>query len=77
MPQHKSAKKRIITNQKRQIRNRAAKSALRLTLRKYREMNAEDQKNAFTTLESNLDRAVQKGIIHKNKASRLKSRLSS
>ena len=76
MPQHKSAKKRVITNLKRQIRNRAAKSSLRSALRKYREMNAEDKKSAFTALESDLDRAAQKGIIHKNKASRLKSRLS-
>ena len=76
MPQHKSAKKRLITSLKRQIRNRAAKSSLRSALRKYREMNTEDQKGAFVALESTLDRAAQKGIIHKNKASRLKSRLS-
>ena len=76
MPQHKSAKKRVITNLKRQVRNRAAKSSLRSALRKYREMNAEDKKGAYTALESDLDRAAQKGIIHKNKASRLKSRLT-
>ena len=76
MPQHKSAKKRLITSLKRQIRNRAAKSSLRSALRKYREMNTEDQKGAFVALESTLDRAAQKGIIHKNKASRWKSRLS-
>ena len=76
MPQHKSAKKSVITSLKRQIRNRAAKSSLRSALRKYREMNAEDKKGAFIALEATLDRAAQKGIIHKNKASRLKSRLS-
>ncbi len=76
MPQHKSAKKRLITSLKRQTRNRAAKSSLRSALRKYREMNTEDQKGAFVALESTLDRAAQKGIIHKNKASRWKSRLS-
>ncbi len=76
MPQHKSAKKRIRTNLKRNIRNRAAKSALRTALRKYREMNPEDRGSAFAALQSTLDRAVQKGIIHRNKAARVKSRLS-
>ena len=76
MPQHKSAKKRMKTNLKRQVRNRAEKSALKLALRKYREMNVEDRKGAIASLQSALDRAAQKGIIHRNKASRLKSRLA-
>jgi small subunit ribosomal protein S20 len=77
MPQHKSAKKRMITNLKRQARNRSDKSSLRLSLRKYREMNADDRTKASAALESTLDRAARKGLIHKNKATRLKSRLSS
>jgi len=76
MPQHKSAKKRIITNAKRQLRNRQVKSAMRSALRKYRELAVEDRKKAISELYSVLDKAAQKGIIHPNKAGRLKSRLS-
>jgi small subunit ribosomal protein S20 len=76
MPQHKSAKKRMGTNLKRQMRNRQVKSAMRSALRKYREMSVEDRKNAIADLYSVLDKAAQKGIIHPNKAGRLKSRLS-
>lgn len=76
MPQHKSAKKRVKTNLKRQLRNRAAMSALRRTLRKYREMSAEDRVKAYPGLQSTLDNAVTKGNISKNMAARLKSRLS-
>jgi small subunit ribosomal protein S20 len=76
MPQHKSAKKRMGTNLKRQMRNRQVKSAMRSALRRYREMSVEDRKNAIADLYSVLDRAAQKGIIHPNKAGRLKSRLS-
>jgi small subunit ribosomal protein S20 len=76
MPQHKSAKKRMGTNLKRQLRNRQVKSSLRSALRRYREMSSEDKKNAVAHLYSVLDKAAQKGIIHRNKASRLKSRLS-
>lgn len=76
MPQHKSAKKRMVTNVKRQMRNRQVKSTMRSALRKYREMSTEDRKNAISDLYSVLDKAAQKGIIHPNKASRLKSRLS-
>ena len=76
MPQHKSAKKRMVTNLKRQMRNRQVKSTMRSALRRYREMSPEDRKSAITDLYSVLDRAAQKGVIHPNKASRLKSRLS-
>ena len=64
------------TNLKRQMRNRQMKSSMRSALRKYREMSVEDRKNAIADLYSVLDKAAQKGIIHPNKAGRLKSRLS-
>jgi small subunit ribosomal protein S20 len=76
MPQHKSAKKRMVTNLKRQMRNRQVKSTMRSALRRYREMSSEDRKSAVADLYSILDKAAQKGVIHRNKASRLKSRLS-
>lgn len=75
MPQHKSCKKRVKTNLKRQIRNRAGKSALRLALRRYREMDENSRVEAYPEIQSLLDKAVGKGFIPRNRASRLKSRL--
>ncbi|UCH82875.1 MAG: 30S ribosomal protein S20 [Candidatus Latescibacterota bacterium] len=74
MPQHKSAKKRVKTNLKRQTRNRAARSALRTTLRKIREMPEEKRAEAVNEIQSVLDKAANRGIIHRNKAARMKSR---
>jgi len=76
MPQHKSAKKRVKTSLKRQMRNRAAKSALRRELRKYRDMSAEDRAVAYPNIQSLLDKAAGKRFIPKNRAARLKSRLT-
>jgi small subunit ribosomal protein S20 len=76
MPQHKSAKKRVKTNLKRQFRNRAAKSKLRLALRRYRELSAEDRTGAYSEIQSLLDKASSKRLIPKNQAARLKSRLA-
>ena len=76
MPQHKSAKKRVKTNLKRQLRNRAGKSALRRALRQYRELSADDRPAAYAQIQSELDKAVGKGFIPKNRAARLKSRLA-
>lgn len=76
MPQHKSAKKRVKTNLKRQMRNRAGRSALRRALRKYRELAAEDRPAAYSHIQSVLDKATGKGLIPRNRAARLKSRLA-
>lgn len=76
MPQHKSAKKRVKTNLKRQERNRSAKSTIRTALRKYEELPDEEKKQKFSELQSKLDKASQKGIIKSRKGSRLKSRLN-
>jgi small subunit ribosomal protein S20 len=76
MPQHKSAKKRVKTNLKRQLRNRAAKSTLRRALRKYRELSAENRPEAYPEIQSLLDKASVKRLIPRNQAARLKSRLA-
>lgn len=76
MPQHKSCKKRMKTSLKAQSRNRAARSALRRSLRLYREQTEGDRAEAYKNLQSILDKAVNKGIISANKAARLKSRQS-
>jgi ribosomal protein S20 len=62
------------TDIRRQARNRAARSAMRRALRFYRERAAENRAEAFKALQSTLDKAVNKGVISRNKAARLKSR---
>ena len=77
MPHHKSAKKRVITNEKARLANLTVKSRVRTELKKVRE--SKSQKDAKDRLEhalSVLDRAAQKGIIHRTTASRHKSRLT-
>ena len=76
MPQHKSCEKRLRQDERRNARNRAAMSSLRLAVRKYRELEAGKRPAEFASFQSLLDRAVTKGIISKNRAARLKSRLA-
>jgi small subunit ribosomal protein S20 len=74
MPKHKSAKKRVKTNLKRQMRNRAAKSTLKSTLKVLKGTPQEKQEEATRETQSVLDKAANRGLIHRNKAARLKSR---
>jgi small subunit ribosomal protein S20 len=77
MPHHKSAKKRVGTNEKARVANLAVKSRVRSALKKVRE--AKNQKDGGARLLgaiSILDRAAQKGVIHPTTASRNKSRLT-
>jgi small subunit ribosomal protein S20 len=77
MPHHKSAAKRVRTNEKARQANLAAKSRVRTALRKVRESakQADGQARLLDAV-SVLDRAAQKGIIHRSTASRQKSRLT-
>jgi small subunit ribosomal protein S20 len=77
MPHHKSAEKRVRTNDKARRSNLAVKSRVRTAVRRVRE--AKSRKDAQARLESALsvlDRAAQKGVIHRTTASRNKSRLT-
>jgi small subunit ribosomal protein S20 len=80
MANHFSALKRARQTEKRTARNRANTSRLRGSLRDLRESLAKgDQKTAdqvFRETVSALDKAVQKGVLHENTASRYKSRLN-
>ncbi len=80
MPNIKSAIKRVKVNEKKRLRNAALKSALRTAIKKFelalQESNVENAKNALLFATKKLDKAVTKGIIHKNNASRNKSRLT-
>ena len=76
MPHHKSAKKRVRTNEKARQANLAVKSRVRTALKKVRDSKSKkDAEALLTSAVSVLDRAAQKGIIHRTTASRHKSRL--
>ncbi len=78
MPNIKSAEKRVRVTGKKTARNNRLKSNLKTELKKFDAslVNAEADSNAaFVKVSKSLDKAVTKGIIHKNAASRKKARL--
>ena len=81
VPHNKSAKKRVKTNEIRRKRNVQRRSRLRHSVRDIRKTIAtasvldESGAKELVAVESLLDRMAGKGLIHKNKAARLKSRL--
>jgi small subunit ribosomal protein S20 len=79
MPNTKSAKKRLRQSEARRLGNRAAKSAIKTQLRKVREAVASGNlglaESEYRLAAEKLDKAGQRRIIHRNKASRTKSRL--
>ncbi|WP_417511458.1 30S ribosomal protein S20 [Microbacterium sp.] len=76
----KSQIKRIKTNEKATLRNKAVKSELKTHVRKTREAIASgDKAVASATLRvasTKLDKAVSKGVIHENQAANRKSSLA-
>jgi len=80
MANHFSALKRARQTEKRTSTNRLNKSRLRTELRKLRaSISAGNREQAETALRgavSTLDKSVQKGVLHKNTASRYKARLA-
>jgi len=79
MANHASALKRSRQTEKRTARNRANTSSLRTQLRDLREAIEKGDKTAaeqsYRKTVSALDKAIQKGTLHENTASRYKSRL--
>lgn len=80
MPNIKSAKKRVVIAEKARQHNVAARSKMRTLVKKVikacNEGNKDAAKAAFALAEPVLDRAATKGLIHKNKAARSKSKLA-
>ncbi len=80
MPNIKSAIKRTKTNEKRRLRNASQKSSLRTAVKQADQAVAGTDVNAaqeaIYTAQKKLDKAVTKGLIHKNAAARKKSRLA-
>lgn len=79
MAHHKSAKKRILQNDKKRIRNRHIRTTLRSALKRFEQtletQNAEELKPLVDKTISIVDTAASKGVIHKNKAARHVSRI--
>jgi small subunit ribosomal protein S20 len=73
----KSQKKRNITNEKARLRNRAIKSELKTATRKVRDAAAAHNRDEAVVAAAAacrlLDKAVTKGVIHKNQAANRKS----
>ena len=76
----KSAKKRAITSEKRRQHNASRRSMMRTFFKKVvaeiEAGNKEGAQEAFAKVVPVLDRYATKGLIHKNKAARQKSRLA-
>ena len=79
MPNHKSAEKRMRQNEKRRLVNRNNRGRLRTGIKKLRAALEGDAGTLQTLLPetiSLIDKAVQKGVLHRNAAARHKSRLT-
>lgn len=79
MPNHKSAEKRMRQNEKRREINRGHRSRLRTEIKRLRATLAaagDDAQSLLPQTVSTIDKAVQKGVLHRNAAARYKSRLT-
>jgi small subunit ribosomal protein S20 len=76
----KSQKKRILTNEKARLRNKAVKSSLKTAVRKFNTAAEAGDTDQATTLAREatrkLDKAASKGVIHKNQAANRKSAIA-
>ena len=76
----KSQKKRILTNEKARLRNKSYKSELKTLIRKVDAAVESGNKDAaaetLRTAARKLDKAVSKGVLHKNTAANKKSGLA-
>ena len=80
MPHTRSAKKRLRQNEKRRVRNRAAKSAIKTQIKKVlavaKEGNLEQLRQEYNLAAKRLDKAAAKRVVHPNLAARKKSQLA-
>lgn len=74
MPNIKSAKKRVLIAEERSAANKSAKTELKTVLKKARAEGADAA--VIKTAVVSVDKAAGKGLVHKNKAARLKSQLA-
>ncbi len=81
MPNTKSAKKALRQNLRRRARNLEKKEAYKEAIKTFKKLIAqnklEEAQKQLSLVFKKLDKAAKTNVIHKNKSSRLKSRLSS
>jgi len=77
MANHKSAIKRIRTNETKRLHNRYYARTMRNMIRKFRALTEKKEANEkLPKVISLIDKNAKRGIIHKNKAANLKSKLA-
>ena len=80
MPHNKSCKKRLITSQKRNDRNRQNRAMMRAQIKTYRaeigQAEPEGKATSLTAMYSLIDTQARKGLMPKKRAARLKSRMA-
>ena len=79
MPNIKSAMKRVKVSKKKNLRNRMVKTGVKTAIKKYQvalNEGAAPAKAQLSATTSAIDKAVSKGIMHKNAANRKKARLA-
>ena len=80
MPNIKSAKKRVLTSAKKQVRNNDVVASMRTAIKKVEKEakhgNKETVSEKLNIAIKRIDKAQSSGLIHKNKAARQKSRLT-
>ena len=81
MANSKSAKKRVLINERNRVRNQAVKTRVKTMTKKVLAAletgDVEASKAALSVAFKEFDKAVTKGVLKKNTASRKKSRLAS
>ena len=80
MPNIKSVKKRVLVSQTKAMQNKAAKSALKTDIKKFEAAVAEGNRSeadvAYKVAVKAVDKAVVKGLLHKNNAAHKKSSMT-
>ena len=78
MPNIKSANKRVKVTEKKNLRNRMVKSAMKTQLKKFETAVSANEADAkiLSATQGAVDKALAKGVIHKNAANRKKARLA-
>ena len=80
MPNIKSAMKRVLLSRAANEKNKQEKSALKTAIKKFETAVASGNKaeadSAYTAAVQSIDKAVSKGILHKNTAARKKSNIT-
>ena len=76
MANHKATKKDVRQAAKRRERNKYYGKTTRNAIREFRAAKGKEVAEQFPTISSMIDKLAKRGVIHKNKAANLKSKLA-